>query len=317
MTRDSSSAQPRRGLARSLLTRLSLVLCWVRSWATPVAAADEPVSGESPASTAAAPPNQQQCLAAYNAAQRLRKAGALTAAYDQLLICSQASCPDVVKADCVPWLDQTEGSLPSIVVVAKGIDGRDTAEVRVFVDDKLVADRLDGQPIAIDPGSRSIRFQHGTAPAIKRNLVIQVGVKNRRVDVSFAPDEKPVGPEDSGDSKAPAERGEPIVGFVLTGVGVLGLGSFVGFGLVGQAEAHEYDDTCAPTNTCDPGEVSATETKLLVADISLVVGLAAVGVGVGLILYNKLSDPDPAAARLRLDLRPTVGGAAGVLTATF
>ncbi|MBW2527464.1 MAG: hypothetical protein JRI23_25000, partial [Deltaproteobacteria bacterium] len=282
-------------------------------------AAAEPSDGSPAASTAPGQPDEAACLAAYTDSQRLRKAGKLNEAYQRLLICSQRSCPSVVKADCVPWLAETERARPSIVVVAKGVDGEDTAEVRLLIDGRLAAARLDGRPIALDPGPRRLRFEHAGLPPIEKTIVVQVGIKNRRVDVSFAadtPTPQP-GPARPAPDPPPPERGEPIVGYVLTGVGALALGSFAVFGLIGSAEADEYDETCAPTKSCDPDDVSATETKLLVADISLVVGIAAVGVGVGLILYDKLSDPDPDVATLRLALRPTAGGATGQLSLSF
>lgn len=280
------------------------------AWPGPGGESAKPAASSSGPDTAA-------CVKAYTDAQRLRKSGELKEARQKLLVCSQAECPAVVKADCLPWLDEVDGSLPSIVVAAKGADGKDTTDVKVYVDGQLVAERLDGRPLVVDPGAHQLRFEHGGKPAIEQQIVVPVGVKNRRVDVSFAPEPPPAPTSTAGPDRAPPERGEPIVGYVLTGVGVLALGSFAVFGLVGRAEVDEYQDTCAPTKTCDPDEVSSTETKLLVADISLIVGIAAVGVGVGLILYNKLSDPEPASPSARLDLRPVPGGATGALTVSF
>jgi hypothetical protein len=265
----------------------------------------------------AEPPDQQACLTAYTESQRLRNAGKLKSAREQLVICSQSSCPSVVKADCLPWLSEVERSLPTIVVAAKGPDGRDTAEVRVLVDGDPAAKRLEGRPLAVDPGTHKLRFEHAGESPIERTIVVQVGVKNRRVEVSFAPEPPPTEPRDTTTGAPPVERGEPVAGYVLLGFGVLALGSFALFGLMGKSEADEYEDTCAPTKTCDEDDVSATETKLIVADVSLIVGVVAVGVGVGLILYNKLSDPEPAVATTRLELRPVPGGATLGVSGSF
>lgn len=267
---------------------------------------------------AAEPPDQQLCLDSYTQSQRLRKAGKLIEARQHLLICSQSQCPAVVTTDCVPWLSELERNLPSIVVAAKGPDGKDTVHVRVLIDDKPVSESLDGRAIPVDPGTHELSFEHHGKAPIVRQLVMQVGQKNRRVEVSFAPPPPTaVAPPPPPPEQAPAERGEPIAGYVLTGVGVLGLGSFALFGLMGKGEADEYEDTCAPTKSCDEDDVSSTETKLLVADISLIVGVAALGVGVGLILYNKLSDPESDAPTARLELRPVLGGASLAWTSAF
>jgi len=270
----------------------------------------------------ALPPDTQTCLDSYAESQRLRRAGQLVAARRALLVCSQAECPEVVKTDCLPWLGEVEQALPSIVVVAKDQAGADTLAVRVTIDGTVVAETLDGRPMVLDPGAHQVRFELGTAPAIEQTIVAQEGVKNRRIDVSFAPASSPVpaatpAPPVPQPPPEPPDRGTPIVGYVIAGVGVLALGSFAVFGLMGKAEADEYDDTCAPTKTCDEDEVDGTRTKLLVADVSLLVGIAALGVGVGLVLHHELSDPEPASAATRLELRPVSGGAAAMLTTSF
>jgi hypothetical protein len=277
-------------------------------------------SGSAPASAA---DSAQACLESYDLSQRLRQQAKLVAARSELLRCSQEICPSVIKSDCLPWLAEVERSLPSIVVAAKDVEGRDTTSVRVLIDGKLVAPTLDGRPIPLDPGTHHLHFEHGAAPAIEQDIVVHVGVKDRPIEVSFAPKgATPVGGsatqgKETGLGDASAEREEPVAGYVLTGFGVLGLGSFALFGLMGKGEADTYDETCAPTKTCSEDEVSATRTKLLVADVSLGVGLAALGVGIGLILYNKLSGPDEPVPSARVDLGPLPGGAAGALTLRF
>ena len=263
----------------------------------------------------------QACLKSYDDSQPLRQAGRLVAARQELLRCSQEICPSAVKSDCLPWLAEVERSLPSIVVAAKDTHGQDTANVRVLIDAALAAPTLDGRPIALDPGTHHLRFELAGAPAIEQDIVVQVGVKNRPVEVSFGP--KAPGSGSLGGAAGPAagepsaERGEPVAGYVLTGFGVLGLGSFALFGLLGKGEADTYQETCAPTKTCNEDDVAATRTKLIVADVSLGVGVAALGVGIALILYNKLSDPDQAAPSARIDFGPLPGGAAGAFALPF
>ena len=67
------------------------------------------------------------------------------------------------------------------------------------------------------------------------------------------------------------------------------------FGAWGKHQRDELFDTCAPTKTCAEDEVSAARTKMIVADVSLVIGVAGAGVLTALLLAP-LFQGEPAAA---------------------
>lgn len=274
---------------------------------------------------------KEQCTDAYVSNQRLRKDGKLKRAREQLLICAQESCPEELKADCVRWLNELEQNLPTFVVAAKGKDGNDTVDVAVFVDGEKVVDKLDGRPIPIDPGAHTLRFEHGSAAPVEQQVVIQQGVKNRSVEISFSP--RGVGQAASnGTAKPPPvggaepewERPHPVATYVLWSVSLVGFGLFAGFGIKGKNEADKLDTLCgenAPPGmqrTCTDEQISSVRTKLIVADVSLGVGIAAFTVGLGLLLYNRLSPPpETTPSAVRVNVGPTHGGAWGGLAVVF
>ena len=73
--------------------------------------------------------------------------------------------------------------------------------------------------------------------------------------------------------------------------------------------------TCGVTHTCAESDVSATRTKLIVADVSLGVGVVAIGVATGLLIAHLRAAPSKAA--LRLDAFPVAGGGVAALGGRF
>src|SRR5262249_19626998 len=126
------------------------------------------------------------CLAKYEAAQLARRERRLLDSRAALRSCSAAACPAAVRADCVDWLDQVAHSLPSVVVTARA-RGADVLDVKVFIDDKLAAQRLTGFALEIDPGLHQFRFESPPGPVIEREVLASEGVKDRPIEVEFAP----------------------------------------------------------------------------------------------------------------------------------
>jgi hypothetical protein len=275
------------------------------------------------ASPAGADDSKAACTAAYVQNQKLRKDGKLAEAHGALITCAQEGCPKAIKADCVRWLADLEQSIPTLVIDAKGVDGNDTTEVTVYVDGNKLAEGLDGRPLPIDPGAHQLRFEHGDAPPIEQQIVVQEGVKNRRVTVSFEPD-APEPPRDQKEDRAP-DGGPAVPWPAVVAVGVVslaGFGLFAGFGITGQNRYDELDRSCganaadpALRQSCSEEDVDALRTHLLIADVSLVVGGVAAAVTVGLIVWNVTSDDDSASARVYLG--PAPGGARGGVDVRF
>lgn len=215
--------------------------------------------------------------------------------------CSASQCPKVVRSDCAKALAQLEESQPSIVVAAQDSSGADLQGVRVQIDGRAVTSRLDGSPIAVDPGEHSFDFAAEGYPAIAQKLVIRVSEKNRLVRVTFqSPVKEPVKPPPPAkpEEPRPAEGGggAPVLAYILGGVGVLGLGSFAYFGLTSKSELQDLRSSCAPF--CDQGQLDDVKTKMLVADVSLGVGIVALGAAAVLFLTHSSSSRSTSVARI-------------------
>ncbi|MGZ3478173.1 MAG: hypothetical protein ACXVCJ_26990, partial [Polyangiales bacterium] len=62
---------------------------------------------------------------------------------------------------------------------------------------------------------------------------------------------------------------------VFGGIGVVGLVGFVGFGLSAKSQASDLRSSCAPA--CAQSDVDGVKRKALFADVSLGIGLVAIG----------------------------------------
>lgn len=218
------------------------------------------------ASSAPAPAradDAEACAGAAESAQAHRSAGKLRAARAELVACGQPSCPKVVRSDCLRWLGEVDGELPTIVVRVRGGDGADVVGARITVDGETVADRVDGRPIPVDVGERQIAATVGGAVARERIVAVS-GERNRVVTLVLA-------------ARAPAEphRGLAVGPLALGGAGIaLGVAGGVLWGL-GRSAHDDMESTCAPAGACSTGDVDAARTKLVVGDVLVGLGLAS------------------------------------------
>jgi hypothetical protein len=260
-----------------------------------------------PRATAAGP--SDACFDAYERAQRLRKEGHLRATQEKLLVCAAATCPTFVSRDCTQWSREVERIQPRVVFGAKDERGGDLAAVEVSVDGEKIVRSLDGRAVPLDPGRHAVRYQWG-ARAMDLEIVLGEG-ELRRLDAQFkgptaatAPTPTPT-PEQA----PPRSAGAPVTTWVLGGVAVAAGAVFAGFALAGKNK-----EGCAPQ--CSDAEIATLRRDYLIADVSLLVGIAAIG---GALYFWLTRDPAPAApapdpatrgaSDFALRLAPVVGGA--------
>jgi len=133
-----------------------------------------------------------QCVAAADLAQQNRDEGKYRLARENMLACSRDTCPQAVRKDCAVWLSELDASAPTLVFTAKMGEG-DVANMRVMMDDVVLAEKIDGKPIAVDPGEHKFTFER-EGRTEQRMLVVQAGQKNRQVLVVFADPNAPKAP---------------------------------------------------------------------------------------------------------------------------
>jgi hypothetical protein len=277
------SASSKRPLRRAALAAIGALVVLAGSSTAGLAHADGPAL---------------DCPSSSEEGQRLRDKNKYSDARAMFRACSQPSCPAIVRRDCAKWLSEIDESQPSIVIAAQDATGTDLAAVKVLVDDRQVASKVDGSPIAVDPGEHALRVEApGHAPLTQR-LIVRVSEKNRLVRVVFqdgarAPAAAPVGPpRPSADKPAPeppSRSGPPVLAIVLTGVGVVALGSFGYFGLTSKSDLSKLRSDCAPF--CDQSRLDDVKSRMLIADVSLGIGIVALGVAAALFVTHGSEKP--------------------------
>jgi len=253
------------------------------------------------------------CFDAYEKTQRLRNNGKLTEARDQALLCARPECPALLKKDCAQWSDEIGRTLATVVFSAKDEKGQELATAAVYVDDRKVADAIDGKPVTLDPGAHKVRFESGNRTS---ETIIQVGAgeSNRRVEATLTPPAPAV-------VAAPPAPPPPLVhriptpSLILGGVAGVGLVSFISFAVAGRVE-----QGCSPT--CSSHQVSTLRAEYAVADVSWIAGLAALGGGIAYWVMHPAApapaeSPPAATGLLRFEAMPERGGATFGLAGRF
>lgn len=241
----------------------------------------------------AAADDKQVCLGASEKGQQLRSAGKLVEAREQFNLCGRTECPKLIQQDCTQWTSEVLASLPSVVPGAKDRRGRDVVDARLTIDGKVATETLDGKPIVVDPGVHSFVFEakgSGAGPAVKEQLVIKPGEKNRIVSVTIATGDDIVVADpvaDRGIGEPPAETprsSPPVAAYVLGGLGVAALGVAGVMGLLANSDAHDLRSTCAPS--CKQSDVDAIQTRYTIGGVTAGVGGALLITGIVLFVVH-------------------------------
>jgi hypothetical protein len=251
--------------------------------------------------------DRETCFSSAESAQTLRKAGHLRDARDKLTVCANATCPASVQNDCTNWAREVDAALPTIVVQAHDAKGNDLTDVRVVVDGKTFATRLDGKPIAVDPGSHALRIERAGATPVERSLVAVQGQKERVIDAELdvAVDHP---------AQTPTSRPIPLPVWILGGVGAAALVTTGVFWVWGRSDYSSLQGSCG--ESCNPSQVSPVRTKLVVGDVALGVGVVSLGLAAWFYFTRKTESP-PAAEGAELFVTPAPGGAVAGVGAPF
>jgi hypothetical protein len=284
----------------------------------------------SPDATAQAP-SGDVCLITPVDGQKLRRAGKLLDARAKFSTCARPSCPREIVERCTRWTEETQTAIPSVVLVARDPQGRDLSDVAVSIDGAAAAPIATGG-VELDPGEHVFLFQRGGSPNVEERIILREGQKDRQVVATLVvPGSTPARAQEATSSRAPAAapaaapeatreaapeatpeapRPVPTLTWVLGGVGLAALGSFGTFAALGVSErSSDHCDT-----GCTPSEKSDVDTKLLIADVSLGVGVVAIVAATWLYLARPSVTPSTASF---VDVRPVRSGAVALFGARF
>ncbi len=231
------------------------------------------------------------CVEAFGQAQTLRRDGKLRAAREQLVRCSQPQCPALIVGKCVPWLSDIDKAIPSIVVAAQDALGRDVIAVQVSVDGVVVATKLDGLPMPLDPGPHKLRLELAGMPPIERDVVLSQGEKGRRIQVRFAPT-KPLATTLPPPPPPPPEtRSISPLTYVGFGLGAAGLVLGTVTGIASLANGSALKEDCGG-DVCTEAHRDDYDSGLTIAHVSTV-GFVIAGLGTTLGVVGLLIGPSP------------------------
>ena len=251
---------------------------------------------------------KSSCVASYDRSQVLRRDHRFQRAREELKSCSRVACPALVRNDCITWLDQVQTAFPSIAIRAMK-DGGDVANVKVIEDNEIVATRLDGTSLEVEPGEHSFRFETEGAPPVLLTLVVREREKDRVVPVTFT------SPHAASEDNALVTRPVPAGVYVAGAIGVVGLASFAVLGGVGKNEQSSLEGSCSPN--CAQSSIDKVRTDYIAADVGLGIGAAAlVSAGVWYLLRPKHTEGTPAPSST-VGVAPSRGGALVGWSGTF
>lgn len=214
------------------------------------------------------------CIAAYESLQEARARGDLLRSREQAFECASSACPSFMQKDCASWLEEIESEVPSVSFEVRS-DGKDLGAVRVFEGDRLVAERVDGAAVELDPGAHWLRFEADGLEAVTKPIVVARGEKNQRFSIVLpAPKTK----RTAAERPHAGETGSPSAAPWIAGaIGVAGMTAFAILGASGLSQEASLERSCAPN--CNEADLRSVQTKYLLADISLGVGVAGLLVG--------------------------------------
>jgi hypothetical protein len=214
------------------------------------------------------------CLDASEQGQKLRDGGAYLRARQRFIACAAEQCPGEVRKTCVAWLEDLEKLVPTVVFAAAA-HGHDVTDVRVSADGNVVAERIDGKPVPLDPGEHRLRFERAGEQAVEQPLVLRAGEKERLVSARFGPEPLPSpGPTTSSTAAPPPEP--PALGrTAFYALGALAIASLV-TGAALDTSGYVFLQQCNGDATCSGAhERAEVEWRFVTGDLLLAAGVAA------------------------------------------
>jgi hypothetical protein len=265
--------------------------------------------------------DKHACMAAREAAQAQQQAGHLRAASEQFATCATRACGPALLQQCTLAFEQLESDIPT--VVPRVTDNADGAAIQVQMDGQVLVQRVDGQPVAVDPGLHEFSFSGPHGVFASRKVMIAQGVHELEIPVSMhegAPPsvETPVAAGNQGNGPAPGPAaaatpppadavpevlrdegnhprgGSTPIAWTLGALGVAGLGVGAAFLATGP------------------------HSRWNVAVASGALGLGALTAGIWLLTSgHPAAEKAPEHARVTFDVAPTDRGAFASVSGSF
>jgi hypothetical protein len=218
-----------------------------------------------------------ECITWNENAVQLRKANKLLESRENLARCSAPACPDVVRSSCADRLSQLNAVMPSVVFEVHDANGKDTTNVKLYLDDRAIARSLEGQAFEVDPGAHSFRFELPDGATLTRELVIREGEKSRHEVVSFEPEKPPAPPPVEQPPPAPPT---PLGVWILGGVGAASVVAGTVSGVMAIVKWNNAQHECNSTSCTSLSQANTdhdgAQTAATVSTVTFIAGGALV-----------------------------------------
>lgn len=131
----------------------------------------------------AEPTEAAYCSSAYTKALDEQKSGHLREAKEFLGVCAKTECGDFMKQECLRLYTLTDSDIPSVVPIVTDKTGHPVSLVEVRMDGDLLTSKLDGEALAVNPGTHEFSFSTNQGTFATRKVFIMQGQHNRRIAV--------------------------------------------------------------------------------------------------------------------------------------
>jgi hypothetical protein len=241
-------------------------------------------------------PTLPQCLAANESAIKLRVDHKLRQAREASLVCASAACPGEVRDACEKRAAQVSAVIPMVVFDVTDASGNLVTVASVTMDRLPLAERLDGSPLAVDPGEHVLSFSAPGQPTLEKRFVFEEGVIGRHESVVLGaaatlPASVAIEPQPTATRSSSGLGTRKLAGLAVGGVGVAGVAVGSIFGIMTFASWSAAGSACGSggTSHCSRASAatvtsdhSAAETDGTISTVAFVAGGALLATGVAL-----------------------------------
>lgn len=255
-------------------------------------------------SARAAEPTVTDCLSANESSIAMHNSGQFLAERAQLLTCANRACPAEVSKECLRRVEEVNAALPTLVFRVTDGAGHDLSAVTVTVGDAVLARRLDGTALAVDPGEHTFTFQSPGQPLLSKQLIIRQGDKGRKEQVMLGTPPKAELLRPGQGEKPPAEpfSTQKKIAVAVAGVGAVGVLVGAVFGVSSVSKHGDAEKYCSGAACRDQRGFDAANSARSAGNVSTVafiVGAACLAGGAALWFTAK---PHPNETRVGLGL---------------
>ena len=233
----------------------------------------------------AAGPSRDECIAAADDGQKLRDDGKLGTAREKFVVCAAKACPAVVAKACAGWREDADRDMPTATFRVMDEQGKELLDVKLTLDSAADAQPISAKAVPLDPGEHVVHVKRDDGRTTDEKFLLRPGEKNRLVDVRFPAPATPVTPRPVVTRPPPANAVSadgfhvPLLGWVGLGVFVAGGATTTIFAVMAKSDESDLRSRgCAPG--CPSSDKDSINTKLLVANVAMGVGIVGLGVAV-------------------------------------